>query len=93
MKRQLKNIFTFLLISSAFFFSFSAKKNDIDINTLKSKQKKILSKIESKAINEDYDPKKIEPIEDGICNFEEFKKNKYRIMWILKEGYDDFDQE
>lgn len=33
-----------------------------------------------------------EPIFDGVCDPERYLKSKIKVMWILKEAYDDFDK-
>ena len=35
----------------------------------------------------------VEPITDGIIDIEKYLKAKYRILWILKEPYDDFNED
>jgi len=35
----------------------------------------------------------ISPICDGIINIEQYLKSKYKILWILKEPYDEFDKD
>ena len=39
-----------------------------------------------------YNKANIEPIFDGILDVEGYSKSKLKIMWILKEPYDDFDE-
>jgi len=39
------------------------------------------------------DPEQLEPILDGIIDIEKYLSAKYKILWILKEAYDDFDEE
>lgn len=88
MKRRNRILF-FIFAFSACFDSFYAKKTDNDILVLKSGQARIESEIDEKAVSENYDFNTIAPIYDGIGDFDEFSKNKYRVMWILKEAYDD----
>ena len=40
-----------------------------------------------------YDPAKVEPIYDGVVDAEAYLAAHPKIMWILKEPYDDFDAE
>ena len=39
-----------------------------------------------------YDPQKIEPIYDGVCDIDRYLESPKKVMWILKEAYDDFDE-
>ena len=43
------------------------------------------------AVELGYDPAKVEPIYDGVVDAEAYLASKPKIMWILKEPYDDFD--
>lgn len=47
--------------------------------------------IQARAIELGYDPKKVEPIYDGVVDAEGYLKTKPKVLWILKEPYDDFD--
>ncbi len=47
--------------------------------------------IKAHAIELGYDSAKVEPIYDGVVDAEAYLASKPRIMWILKEPYDDFD--
>ncbi len=40
-----------------------------------------------------YDPAKVEPIYNGEVDAEAYLATKPKVMWILKEPYDDFDAE
>lgn len=51
------------------------------------------TQIQARAIELGYDPAKVEPIYDGVVDVEVYLATKKKIMWILKEPYDDFDAE
>lgn len=55
---------------------------------LSEKEKAIHDKIKAEYIG---DGDRTEPIYDGIINFEYYTKTNPKILWILKEPYDDFD--
>ena len=40
-----------------------------------------------------YDPAKVEPIYDGVVDAEAYLATQPKVLWILKEPYDDFDAE
>jgi hypothetical protein len=52
---------------------------------LKKAQQAITDAIYAHAIELGYDNNVIEPITDGICDFEGYLKSKPKVMWILKE--------
>lgn len=49
------------------------------------------TQIQARAIELGYDPKKVEPIYDGVVDAEGYLSTSPKVMWILKEPYDDFD--
>ena len=49
------------------------------------------TQIQSCAIDLGYDPAKVEPIYDGVVDAEAYLASKPKVLWILKEPYDDFD--
>lgn len=49
------------------------------------------AQIQARAIELGHDPKKVEPIYDGVVDAEGYLSTKPKVMWILKEPYDDFD--
>ena len=49
--------------------------------------------IQSRAVELGYDPATVEPIYDGVVDTEAYLAAQPKIMWILKEPYDDFDAE
>lgn len=49
--------------------------------------------IQARAIELGYDPAKVEPIYDGVVDAEVYLATKKKVLWILKEPYDDFDAE
>jgi len=57
-----------------------------EIEYLKTKEKEIVSKINSINSGE----KGLLPIIDGIIDIEKYVKAKYRILWILKEPHDEW---
>lgn len=58
---------------------------------VKSLQKLIQNMIQLKAKTM-YDAEKIEPIYDGVCDPKMYSESNVKVMWILKEAYDDFDE-
>ena len=38
-----------------------------------------------------YPEQELYPLTDGVADINEFLKRKYKLMFVLKEGYDDFD--
>lgn len=54
------------------------------------KQKNLHEEIRIKAIRLGYDPDVIAPIYDGVVDLEKYLMTAPRVMWILKEPYDDF---
>jgi hypothetical protein len=62
-------------------------------STLLTAQAALHAHIQSHAIDLGYDPAKVEPIYDGVVDAEAYLATKPRIMWILKEPYDDLDAE
>lgn len=98
MKHFIKSIF--LLILQYFCCALSSETLSVlDKEILRTKQYEIRRKIDErskeleKLDKEKYDGlygnNQVAPIYDGVCDFDQFSKNKYRIMWILKEAYDD----
>lgn len=47
--------------------------------------------IQTRAIELGYDSARVEPIYDGVVDAEGYLKTKLKVLWILKEPYDDFD--
>ena len=60
------------------------------IQELQDKADKIDKLIAEKILSEDPE---IVAITDGIMDFEKYFHAKYKILWILKEPYDDFNEE
>ncbi|MDE6256447.1 MAG: hypothetical protein K2M39_09675 [Muribaculaceae bacterium] len=58
---------------------------------LKAVQNNIQWLMQIKAANL-LDTQKIEPIYDGVCDIELYLKSPTKIMWVLKEAYDDFNE-
>lgn len=61
-----------------------------DIDDLKNRVENLKSRIGKEILSEN---EKVKPITDGIINVEKYFNSKYKILWILKEPYDDFDDE
>ena len=66
------------------------KKSDISL--LEKQQTKIESSIYRTAENNKISNDKKKPIPDGIFNAQKYLESNIKIMWILKEAYDDFDR-
>ena len=62
-------------------------------DTLEFKQSKIHERIRKHAVRLGYDPDVIEPIYDGVVDAYGYLDSSPRLMWILKEPYDDFDDD
>lgn len=60
------------------------------IEELKLKADEIKKRIQSEVRSTEQD---VSPISDGIIDIERYFNSKYRILWILKEPYDDFDDQ
>ena len=56
-------------------------------------QQEIRDAIYAHAIELGYDNNIIEPITDGVCDFEGYLKSNPKIMWILKEPNGKLDSE
>ena len=50
------------------------------------------AQIQTHAIDLGYDPAKVEPIYDGVVDAAGYLAAKPKVLWILKEPYDDFDE-
>lgn len=62
------------------------------MSTLLQEQESLERQIREHAIKIlGYDPEKIAPITDGVADAEGYRRSSPRIMWILKEAYDDND--
>jgi hypothetical protein len=57
----------------------------MDIENLKKREKEI----ENKIYSIDTGREGIKPMADGIINVEKYLAAKYKILWIMKEAYDD----
>lgn len=58
---------------------------------IKSCQVLIHKMIQLKAATK-YDAEDSEPIYDGVCDPEMYSESKIKVMWVLKEAYDDIDE-
>ena len=54
-------------------------------------QVSLYADIKARVVELGYDSAKVEPIYDGVVDAEAYLASKPKIMWILKEPYDDFD--
>lgn len=61
---------------------------------LESKQSILRNKIYEKAVKlfGDENIEITEPIYDGVCDIEKYVNSPVKVMWILKEPYDDFNE-
>lgn len=55
-------------------------------------QAAIHASFQTRAIELGYDPAKVEPIYDGVVDAAGYLAAKPKVLWILKEPYDDFDE-
>lgn len=46
-----------------------------------------------KAIELGYNPDDLEPVYDGVVDINKYLRSSPRLMWVLKEPYDDFDED
>lgn len=58
---------------------------------LSSSQSQLRSEIAEYAQTLGYDPAVIEPVGDGVADVEGYLRAPLKVMWILKEPWDDFD--
>ena len=63
------------------------------IAALLAAQAALHAQIQARSIELGHDSAKVEPIYDGVFNAEEYLASAPKVMWILKEPYDDFDAE
>src|SRR5690606_11491161 len=59
------------------------------LEELNSKADRIKNRIKAEIVSP---VPEISPITDGIIDIEKYFRAKYKILWILKEPYDDFDE-
>lgn len=63
------------------------------IEEIESEQKRLQDKIQSVAENTGLATEKVWPIYDGVADVSAYVSSKPKIMWLLKEPWDDFDEE
>ena len=91
----MKKLVLFLIIFeiTSFFIFSKGNKND-DFIKLQNGQANLHQKIDSVGEKQKlFSEQKIAPIYDGVADINEFLKRNYRVMFILKEGYDDWDED
>lgn len=64
-----------------------------DLKKLMEGQLEIDKEIYDLAEKEGLSSKDLLPIVDGVCDITQFLNNEYKVMWILKEPYDDWDED
>lgn len=64
-----------------------------DLKKLMEGQSEIDKEIYDLAEKEGLSSKDLLPIVDGVCDITQFLNNEYKVMWILKEPYDDWDED
>ena len=67
--------------------------NMISAEELTKAQVEIHNKIEILAKENGLTNESVEPIPDGVYDADKYLSTSPRIMWVLKEPYDDFDSE
>jgi hypothetical protein len=67
-----------------------AKKKPLTAEQLEEAQEKMAKRIWAIANAEKLSTSKLMPITDGVSNIDAYFSSKPKIMWILKEPYDDF---
>ena len=60
---------------------------------LEAAQRALYDKVARRAVALGFDPETIEPVYDGVANPAGYLAAKLRLMWILKEPYDDWDDD
>lgn len=91
-KMKTKVIIFFYVIISMSIFAKGYKYNNAQM--LEAEQKRIEDKMYRLAQGaKKYPEQDVYPITDGVANCSEFLQKNYRVMFILKEGYDDFDEQ
>ena len=63
------------------------------IEEIKSEQRRLQEKIQSVAEQTGLATEKVWPIYDGVADVSAYVNSTPKIMWLLKEPYDDFDEE
>ena len=86
-----------LICISIVFFSISSlcgkDSKNLSVAHIISEQKRIETKIYEKGEEKKkYPEQELYPLTDGVADISEFLNRNYRVMFILKEGYDDFDE-
>jgi len=61
--------------------------------SLREKQQEMENEINDVAATNNLSSNSVWPITDGVCDFDAYLKSFPKIMWILKEPYDDFTDE
>ena len=62
------------------------------VEQISQEQELLFKEIKKLAINKGYDSESLEPIADGVVDVSSYVKSKRRLMWVLKEAYDCFDE-
>ncbi len=62
------------------------------VKELELAQKDLQQRMLDRAKSLGYNPDDIEPIYDGIGDFDAYSSAEVKVMWVLKEAYDDFDE-
>lgn len=65
----------------------------MNIEELKKADKQLENEISQLAKDNSLSNEDIEPITDGVSDIEAYYNSNPRIMWVLKEPYDDFDED
>ena len=68
-------------------------ENPLSVEVLKKEQEKIIQDIYALAQSNGLSNDNIEPIADGVNDIEAYLDSHPRVMWVLKEPYDDFTKE
>jgi hypothetical protein len=63
------------------------------VEELQKFQNEMRDKIKTRAKELNFDPNRVEPIFDGVCDIEQYLSSSPKIMWILKEAYDSWDDQ
>ena len=61
-----------------------------EISRIEEGQARIAERICQLALGKGYDPNNVEPIEDGVVDIPAYVASKRKVMWVLKEAYDDW---
>ena len=69
------------------------KIRNMTVEELQSKQEQLRAEMYSNAEKLGLSTANLKPIPDGVLDAEKYLTSSQKIMWVLKEPYDDIDEE